>query len=257
MTTPINAFISSTNPKNSNQIINRVNSVSPKSVIQETKADSFEKNKMQIKSKKRNILFASAFVLGAGVLAFLGRKNISKIFSKAPKAPKEKIVQSVAAFNLEGFDEKTIRQMNYAYNDLTKYADNKALNCGVGFVCADDSKRQKALFAFIDELQKAGYDIEYAPKAQEAAPNDIRKFVAKFMDNAKEKFQSTGKRSALVVRDLDIIGNEKDAKYLYTIGMLQELEGCKENGFAWIWDAKTRETISQPLLKRSPNRIIM
>jgi len=239
--------------------------------------DSFEKSNTPINNKKRNIIITSVIGAIALAVAFFKRKDISNalsnLFKKQPKInpeipeikpvenlPVDKIV-SKSSFEIQGLSEKMTNEMQKALDSLTIRADDKELNCGVGFIGENLEKREEAMNVFINKLVENEYEVIKVPTIDEASPDEIAIGLYNSIQNAQEKFRKIGKRSLLVIRDMDIIADsgDKGIKYNDIASTIKyHVENCKEKGFAWVWDAKKFENIEQPIgLKRTRYKIFV
>ena len=274
----ITDFINRTNP-NKNVQKTDINTQNTK---QEQTNDSFEKKDDNLKNNKKRNVVITAIVAGVAlVVGFIKRKDISGFFSNlfnknsihplndatkpelttkvTGNIPVDKVI-SKTTFKIEGLNEKALNTMQSALDDLTIRVNDKSLNSGVGFIGENIEKREEAMNAFLDQLTENNYEVAKVRKINEDNPEKTAIELFHSIKNSEEKFQQTGKRTVFVIRDLDVIAEdtERGIKYHDIAATIQDqVEHCKEKGFAWVWDAKSGKNIDSPLLKRTPYRIII
>ncbi len=239
---------------------------------EDLKKDSFEKKGI---FKNKKILTASILSFAVLITAMVKRKQISGLFSTFfkknmsqinanVKTPPETILENQKTAKkvdsiIEEVKKAQQEKIQYAKDKLIKKVDDGALAGGIGFYGPKSKAKEETFEKFINDLADNEYKIVRIPTIKEATLSEIEKSIYKTIKQAENEFKITGKRTAFVVRDLDILTDRQDEQVngLSVIGELRETENCKKRGFAWVWDAQDAKNVDSPLRKRTAEIILI
>lgn len=234
--------------------------------IKETKTDTFESktSKKDILKNKKVLIGLS---LGASILA-LGAFIISKKAPvKAVKTPKivkpVKIaksvnqttpiitqtangIQDIAENNLPEYlrnqnNPQLLKKVAAARENLITHTEkyNTTYFNGLTFFGPDSLNKQAVKEGFIKELADAGYEIDRIPTLKEASRSEIGEKIETAVLTAKERFQNYGKRTAIVISELDKLAPDRESTGIVDVArpLISHIQHCGEKGFTVIGDA--------------------
>ncbi len=155
-----------------------------------------------------------------------------------------------------GLIDKQKIKINKIENELSK--QNPIIN-GIGFYGPKSKAKEETFEKFINDLADNEYKIVRIPTINETTSEELAKTISNSIEKAQSDFKTTGKRTLIVVRDLDIIGKKRNAitQYANIFDELLKTENCKEKGFAWVWDAQDVKNIDKTLLRRTSEFILV
>ncbi len=191
------------------------------------KPDTFELKNIKQKILKNKKLVIGALIAGAALtVGIVYRKNIASLFKKTQKAAEPKGITESLIDNAKSF----------LIDDVKKNGEASAN--GICFYGPDSIGKEKYISDFIQDLSNAGYQIEQAPRASEASVQTIGDKIGTMISEAKERFGASGKRTAIIVRDLDKIAlDRRDGNDPSVVRALLETQNARKQGFAWIAEA--------------------
>ena len=226
-------------------IFKNMNLSQPAAVNQkaEEKNDTVEIAKAKEKDPKLddNKKLIAAVVAGtvAIVGAFFARKNIAKLFKKGVGEVSE------SAGNIVGknLHEEMIKNAREFLIDDVKKIGTATAN-GICFYGPDSIGKEKALEGFITDLSKADYKIVRIPRANEASIKEIKLTISRAIKEAEETFKTTNQRTAIIVRDLETIAQDRNIDPVNNaVAPLLKTEKCSDRGFVWISETKEFDVV--------------
>lgn len=245
----------------SNNIDVKNKSVVPSSVVNiaESKPDTFEKQTAPKKTINKKLIIAGVALGAAAITAFAFRKNIASMISKTFKSSAsgiESSLQNSAKPQTNHLQECTERSVETAKTFLIDDAKNKNSNSygGVCFWGVDSIGKKEKFEGFIKSLSDSGYVIKRMPVVEEVTAENIENFtdvVGKTIDEAEALFKETGKRTAIIVKKLDNVAQDRNKNPLTmtSVSVLQRFERCFERGYTWVSDAVNVKSLDNSILR--------
>ena len=123
---------------------------------------------------------------------------------------------------------------------------------GICFFGPDSTGKEKAIEDFVKILEDGGYKIDKIPRADEMEKMELAGFISKKINEAENLFKETKQRTALIVRDMDVLGLDRTKApegFNPVVSALLSTENCDQKGFAWVWEAKNPKVVDPALLR--------
>ena len=229
--------------------------------------DTVELSKNTASDKNGKIFIAIlGLAVGAavGVLALLKTRkpaiqNITK--NEVVESGKDKIVEKTNEIieAIKPVDKSAEKVVNAQENRVKIAKDfllpKDGLDVGARGICffgPDSIGKEKAIEDFIKILEDGGYKIDRIPRADEMEKMELAGFISKKINEAENLFKETKQRTALIVRDMDVLGTDRTKTpegFNPVVSALLSTENCDQKGFAWVWEAKTPKVVDPALLR--------
>lgn len=237
---------------------------SPVVKLPESKPDTFEKQTAPKKTINKKLIIAAVAFGAAAITAFAFRKNIASVINKALK-PSVPGIENSAKSQTNHLQERAERSVETAKTFLIDDAKNKK-SSGYGGVCfwgVDSIGKKEKMEEFIKSLSDSGYVIKRMPVVEEVTTESIENFSAvtgKAIDEAEALFKETGKRTAIIVKNLDKVAQDRNKEPLMSggVSVLQRFERCFDRGYTLVSDAVNIKSIDSAVLRagRLSNKIL-
>ena len=216
------------------------------------KADSVElkSKKIPFYKNKRLIFFTGVILVSALAILYssICKKNANKAIDefKAFKAlPKYLQVQQ---------DDVLVKQVNIAREHLIEEVqENKeTLFNSVSFFGPDSANKTMVKEGLIKELSDAGYYIERIPELKDSTIEKIGLKIDKAIKSAKRRFDSSGQRTAIIIKDLDKIAPDRLETGIYKAArpLLNHLQDCGKQGFTVVADEYNPLKVDPAVIRR-------
>lgn len=253
---------------NNIDVKNKSTMPSPVAKLPESKPDTFEKQTAPKKTINKKLIIAGVAFGAAAITALAFRKNIASVINKAFKSSvsrSESALQNGAKSQTNHLQERAERSINDAKHFLIDDAKNKNSNSygGVCFWGVDSIGKKEKIEEFIKLLSDSGYVIKRMPVVEEVTAENIENFTVvteKAINEAGALFKETGKRTAIIVKNLDKVAQDRNKNPLTmtSVSVLQRFERGVERGYTWVSDAVNVKSIDNSILRagRLGNKIL-
>lgn len=237
---------------------------SPVVKLPESKTDTFEKQTAPKKAINKKLIIAGVAFGAAAITAFAFRKNIASVINKALK-PSVSGIENSAKSQTNHLQERAERSVETAKTFMIDDAKNKTSNNygGVCFWGVDSIGKKEKMEEFIKSLSDSGYVIKRMPVVEEVTAESIENFsvvTEKAIDEAEALFKETGKRTAIIVKNLDKVAQDRNKNPLMStsVSTLLRFEQCINRGYTWVSDAVNVKSIDPAVLRagRLGNKIL-
>lgn len=249
---------------NNIDVKNKSTMPSPVAKLPESKPDTFEKQTAPKKTINKKLIIAGVAFGAAAITAFAFRKNIASVINKAVK-PSVSGIENSAKSQTNHLQERAERSINDAKHFLIDDAKNKNSNSygGVCFWGVDSIGKKEKIEEIIKSLSDSGYVIKRMPVVEEVTAENIENFTVvteKAINEAEALFKETGKRTAIIVKNLDKVAQDrnKNSLTMTSVSVLQRFERGVERGYTWVSDAVNVKSIDNSILRagRLGNKIL-
>lgn len=210
--------------------------ISPK--LPALKVDSFEssqplKKKKNIFSDKKVIIASAVIAAIAIVAAIIHKKNIKDI----PNIAKNATAASNVKAPVPDISLKIEKASKMFIDDMKNLGEPSAQS--ICFYGTDSAQKEKLLEGFISKLSEAGYSIERVPVMADESVGKHSDTIRKVFNSAAQKFKDTQTRTAVVIKNLDLIGQDR-VKFPSGnfANSLLEIDKFKDKGISVISEAK-------------------
>ena len=206
--------------------------------IPAAKTDVVEiKSKKQPFYKNKKLIFA-VLLMSAAALAILYSSKCKKGADNAKEALKQ--YQALPKYLAIQQDETLVKKVNIAREHLIDEVQEQGTTLfnGVSFFGPESANKTTVKEGFIKELSKAGYQIERMPELQNSSIEDIGYQIDKAIKEAKNRFETQGKRTAIIIKELDKIAPDRQETKIYKAArpLLNYMQDCSKKGFTVVAD---------------------
>ncbi len=147
-----------------------------------------------------------------------------------------------------------VKQVNVAREHLIDEvkANNETLFNSVSFFGPDSANKTMIKEGLVKELSGAGYQIERMPELKDSSIEEIGLKIDKAIRGAKKRFETTGKRTAIVINELDKIAPDRQKTGIYKAArpLLNYLQDCGKQGFTVVADEYSLSAIDPAVSRR-------
>lgn len=271
--------------------VSNLNKQAPQSIkLPESKPDTFNGKTVNKSNKNKKLLIAGITVGIAACIAFVYRKNISDFLKNqikplfkrtkdnVPEAVQEvKNIQTTQATTsikkADTIDYKKLLESTNLPAELENLKENKTAKdefaktykdalvayskiqdgsypTGVCFYGADSALKGNALETFVSDLESC-CDFKISRISEEIDRKDITRAIVDAINDAKQHFKKTNQRTAIVVKNLDKIAQDRNVttENIGIISALLEVQNAGKDGYTWISEAKDIRKIDSAILR--------
>lgn len=248
--------------------------------LPENKPDTFNGKTVNKSNRNKKLLFLGITLGIATGIAFVYRKNIADFFKNQIKPifkrTKDNIPDTIQEVKniqtpqtttpiktVDTVDYKKLLESANLPTELENLKENKTSKeefiknykdallgysksqsgyypTGVCFYGPDSILKDNAVETFVSDLESCcNFRVKRIPNNIDG--NDITLAIADTINDAKQHFKKTNQRTAIVVKNLDKIAQDRNQtiENVSTIStLLVEIPNAREEGFTWISEAK-------------------
>lgn len=164
-----------------------------------------------------------------------------EIQTQVAKPAVKEVVSNISSYP-NTFEEKFARLKDDFIKPLK---ESKPMPQGVLFFGPSAEANEVVMEDFIKTLSDEGVVIKRLPKFENMDFENFAGIISNSIEEAKKAFEKTQQRTALVIKNLNSIAQNRSTnpEFTPTVAALLEFENTKNNGLTWITDSINAKAI--------------